>query len=186
MVNSLESLLDAHLISVWVAVVIEPEFIIKTGCLHHSSVSFPMSHGIAIPRRFRISGQRSPVEVDHTVHVEVIEELDQPVFRLLSEKQTSREAGSGAADSYDLSGDINNAITIESHASLFRQRQPITLGGLRHFSQSLRAKSGLHTTYGVLKRVFDVNDFDETLHLQGSYAVLSMIDRPEMSTLLIR
>ena len=91
MVNSLESLLDAHLISVWVAVVIEPGFIIKTACLHHSSVSFPMSHRIAIPRRFRISGQRSPVEVDHTVHVEVIEELDQPVFRLLSEKQTRRE-----------------------------------------------------------------------------------------------
>src|SRR6202035_1755807 len=60
-------------------------------------------------------------------------ELQEQWVVLASHEQNDRAAGPDAADSYDLSGDIDDLIAIENDAPLFRQRQPMTV---KHFSHS--------------------------------------------------
>ena len=75
MLHALESLFELHLIAVWVGVIVDPGSFVKTVRLDHQRVSVPVAHRVAVPRRFGISGERPPIEVDGAVHVKKIEEL---------------------------------------------------------------------------------------------------------------
>src|ERR1700730_2944321 len=54
-------------------------------------------------------------------------ELQEEWVVLPRNEKNERAAGPDAPDPHHLSGDIDNLITVENYAPLFRQRQPITV-----------------------------------------------------------